>query len=84
MDKYVCRECDAHMQEDAIMWADNPFDPGDKITGCTNCKAVESLRRACDEKGCWRPVSCGTPTPYDGYRNTCGSHVPIKPTTDTK
>lgn len=32
---------------------------------------------ACDEKGCSKQRSCGTPTP-GGYRCTCGDHRPNK------
>jgi len=31
----------------------------------------------CDEPGCKKRISCGTPTP-DGYRSTCGDHAPRK------
>ena len=37
----------------------------------------------CDEPGCMRQISCGTPTPVGtygaastGYRRTCGEHRP--------
>ena len=29
----------------------------------------------CEWVGCFREAGCGTPTP-DGYRMTCGEHVP--------
>ena len=29
----------------------------------------------CDEPGCKKQISCGTPSP-DGYRNTCWGHKP--------
>jgi hypothetical protein len=29
----------------------------------------------CDEQGCKRRATCGTPTPA-GYRKTCGQHIP--------
>lgn len=42
---------------------------------CPECGTESGVHVACDKPQCWRPASCGTPTP-DGYRNTCGLHVP--------
>ena len=41
---------------------------------CIYCGA-ESDFVLCDEPECEREVTCGTPTP-DGYRSTCGEHMP--------
>jgi hypothetical protein len=71
--KWVCAECDWHGAH--YLTAPSPFDPEHTLIGCPHCKAVDSLRLACDEKDCWREVTCGTPT-ADGYLRTCGKHVP--------
>ena len=74
--KINCRECD--WQGDSktpALLAANPFDPADLVTGCPQCRSVNSLEACCDAPGCREPVSCGTPTP-DGYRSTCGNHRP--------
>jgi hypothetical protein len=39
--------------------------------------ALERSHLLCDVDGCEETSSCGTPTPQ-GYRWTCGFHVPIK------
>ena len=71
---YRCMECDWTCNGDFILTAKNPFDPsGDTITGCPNCKAIESFLPVCDVEGCHEPVSCGWPS-HGGYRQTCGRH----------
>jgi hypothetical protein len=61
--------------DDEILRAANPFDPEDDVCGCPRCKSVDSTVYACDEPGCWKDASCGTPTEA-GYRSTCGAHRP--------
>lgn len=55
--------------------APSPFDPTDILNGCPRCKGVDTLRTVCDENGCDRFATCGSPTP-DGYRQTCFEHGP--------
>jgi hypothetical protein len=76
--KQVCdgRHCDWHGTSDEVLRAKNPFDTEEEIWGCPKCKSIDSLYLACDEPGCWKMVSCGTPTP-SGYRSTCGKHRPV-------
>ena len=61
--------------EKDVLSAPNPFDPEDDLTGCPECKGVNTIVPACDEPGCWEEVTCGAPTP-SGYRQTCGKHRP--------
>jgi hypothetical protein len=75
MDKLLCEDCAWHGLQSEMLTAPNPFDATDTIHGCPKCKSVQSLLVACDEPGCWRETSCGTPTP-SGYRRTCGQHAP--------
>lgn len=58
-----------------MLHAPNPFEPESEITGCPGCKDIHTLTEACDEPGCWRDASVGTPTPT-GYRRTCFTHAP--------
>lgn len=44
---------------------------------CPMCRTPESFNHICDEPGCTRTVSCGTPIP-GGYRSTCHQHRPEK------
>jgi len=73
--KVICDECGWHGQEEEMLIAKNPFDESENVNGCPKCKSVDSMLVACDEPGCWKQTSCGTPTP-DGYRTTCGQHCP--------
>jgi hypothetical protein len=82
MAKCVCSyyRCNWHGDSDEVLRAKNPFDDSDDIEGCPKCKEIGSVVQACDEPGCWKEVTCGTPTP-DGYRSTCGEHSPKVPNT---
>ncbi len=71
----VCTACGWRGTDDDILSAPSPFEPQFTIYACPACKEIEQLRGCCDEPGCWEPDTCGTPTP-DGYRRTCGDHVP--------
>lgn len=73
--KQKCAMCDWCGSSDDVLKAPNPFDADDTLWFCPNCKAAECLYLACDEPGCNRETSCGTPTP-NGYRSTCGEHRP--------
>src|SRR5258708_14806255 len=42
---------------------------------CPACRLPENFVSLCDEPGCQREITCGTPTP-DGYRQTCHVHHP--------
>ena len=72
--KAVCKECGWRGKWSQLLEAPNPFDPeNDRITGCPNCREIESARVVCDEPNCWNEQTCGFPTP-DGYRMTCSKH----------
>lgn len=77
-DKRVCQDCHWRGVEGQVLSAPNPFaeDEVEQISGCPECRAVESMNVACDEPDCWRPVSCGTPVPGGKYRSTCYDHAP--------
>jgi hypothetical protein len=62
------------MQEEALS-APNPFDAEQLLLGCPKCKCTDLLFVACDEPGCWKPVSIGKLT-KNGYRRTCLEHWP--------
>lgn len=74
-DKLVCEECGWEGLTDDMLSAQNPWDATETITGCPVCKQPNCLVKVCDEPGCWRKVTCGTPV-KGGYRNTCGVHRP--------
>lgn len=74
-DKCVCEECGWQGSLGDQLHGVNPFDTEDKIYGCPRCKTIDRMYPVCDEPDCWKPVTCGSPTP-DGYRSTCGKHRP--------
>lgn len=73
--KAICTECGWVGMSSEILHATNPFDSACVVYGCPDCKNVNTVVSACDEPGCQEQSSCGTPT-ENGYRFTCGEHVP--------
>lgn len=77
--KFVCdRRCGWHGVRSALLSAPDPFNEGESLSACPKCRDISDLEIACDEPGCWEPVSCGFPSP-DGYRQTCGKHYQARP-----
>lgn len=74
-DRVKCKECHWKGKLTELLQAKNPFDSEYTITGCPECKSVDSTSIVCDEPGCWENISCGTPT-KNGYRSTCHKHAP--------
>lgn len=73
--KVICSDCGWIGDDAESLKADHPFSWGDTVTGCPECRGIDTLSGACDEPGCDRVSTCGTPTP-GGYRLTCGDHAP--------
>lgn len=75
--KCVCSEyrCNWHGMESEVLTAPDPFNQGETLYACPECRTVGSVVEACDEPECWAESSCGTPT-ESGYRRTCGKHRP--------
>lgn len=73
--KTVCHCCDWRGMASDLLRAPSPFDPTDELVACPNCKQLDELIVACDEDGCWREATCGTPVD-GGYRQTCFDHAP--------
>lgn len=72
-----CLNCRLVSDDAALLRAPNPFDPTDMLTGCPECKSVEGFAQVCDEPGCGREATCGSPV--DGvYRRTCFVHSGFK------
>lgn len=77
-DRYVCAECGWHGDQPARVSLTLDLGQGEEVSlvVCPQCRGIEStLSRACDEPGCAREASMGTPTPT-GYRSTCWDHRP--------
>ncbi len=75
MNFFICTGCDHKIADFELLSAPNPFNPEDTICGCPKCLCVGDFPGACDEPGCNKESSCGTPTP-NGYRRTCYPHKP--------
>ena len=77
--KVKCDElrCGWQGTTDELLTAPHPFMPNEHnhIDGCPKCRQCGTIIQVCDKPGCWNPASCGAPTP-DGYRSTCGNHMP--------
>ncbi len=80
MPKAVCemRACGWRGYFSQQLTAPDPFNEGQTLYACPGCRVIGTTIRACDHDGCWRPVTCGTPTPT-GYASTCYDHQPSKP-----
>jgi hypothetical protein len=73
--KITCQDCNWRGHESQALVAPNPFSEDEEIMGCPHCKAIGTFDYVCDQLNCWQLVSCGFPTD-DGYRSTCGEHMP--------
>ena len=73
MTRWRCSDCNWIGNDGELLSAPNPFYPDDTILGCPNCKQIGEFIELCDEPGCDRPATCGSPTP-SGYRRTCFDH----------
>jgi len=69
--RWICDEC-GHVTTTPLD-APHPFIEGERVDGCPSCQDCKTLSRACDEPGCRREATCGTPAP-GGYRRVCGDH----------
>lgn len=71
-----CPLCGFVLNEDERLQGPSPFDEHEVVYGCPRCREViVAFEYLCDEPGCVTVSSFGTPTD-NGYRYTCGRHVP--------
>jgi hypothetical protein len=78
--KVCCQErrCGWVGDSTELRYFNHPFQQDETVGVCPKCTTIEtSIWQACDELGCERTASCGTPT-LAGYRNTCYDHMPVK------
>lgn len=75
MTRYRCSRCEAVVNSDDLLIAQNPFNPTSLIDGCPKCLSPFDGRLLCDVDDCPREAGCGTPT-RSGYRQTCDVHRP--------
>lgn len=75
--RWKCEACGEVSDQDELLVAPNPFDPGDTIIGCPQCRSVEGFREACASMGCPHASTSGTPDLF-GYRYLwlCVEHSP--------
>jgi len=72
----LCTRCDDVFPEGKLLVALNPFDAGDRITGCPTCLQVESIVAVCQAPRCKARASSGNPMPGGGYELRCYDHRP--------
>lgn len=70
MEKFRCC-CGWHGTE--YLQAPNPFDPEDTVSGCPQCKAVDTIDVACAVPECWEATCQGMMTDV-GYKWLCRLH----------
>jgi hypothetical protein len=75
LSKVECKECHWQGQLSQVLKAENPFEPGQEIHGCPECRSPCSFEYCCEWHDCWKPASSGTPS-KDGYKHTCFDHRP--------
>ena len=73
--KFRCTECYWRGIGAEVLSADNPFDPGDSVSGCPKCNGINTMSMLCEQDGCWDEATCGNPSKR-GYMHTCGKHQP--------
>ena len=73
MIQWKCVECNEIIQDADVLHAPNPFNAEERLVGCPQCKAAESLLRACDRPGCTEGFTCAW-ADGDEYRVTCYQH----------
>ena len=75
--KFICESCCSIVFAEDRMWADNPFQPGDEISGCPQCNGVECFKTACQFDGCKNEGTGGYPG-GNGFRYfwACHKHAP--------
>ena len=75
-EKVTCEVCTWHGVLADLLHSSNPFDEGDTLAFCPECKSCGGIFiPACSEPGCWADTTCGTLT-AEGYRSTCDKHFP--------
>jgi hypothetical protein len=58
-----------------LLRAPDPFNEGEELVACPNCRSGDELTRACDIDGCWKEATCGTPVKdARRYVQVCGDH----------
>jgi predicted RNA-binding Zn-ribbon protein involved in translation (DUF1610 family) len=72
---FTCDNCGWRGNSVEILRCPSPFCADDEIMACPKCRRQDGLRTCCDNPGCTKPVTMGTPTPY-GYAMTCRFHQP--------
>ena len=76
--KFVCAywKCGFHGLKDSFLIAPDPFNEGDTLMACPECRSDDNVRLACDEQDCWKEATCGTPVNDERrYLNVCGEHI---------
>ena len=75
--RWRCNECNVDLRESQIIAFPDPEDSQNFWSICPNCRCAEGFTRLCDEPGCAREASCGTPVKDERrYVNTCHEHRP--------
>lgn len=72
---WKCNGCRKTFDAREILSKPSPFDEDDTLEACPRCLQVGGMKQLCEAEGCFDEANCGSPTP-DGYKFTCGKHLP--------
>lgn len=73
--KCRCKICRWTGRPEQRLCAPSPFDAGDRLYGCPNCKTADSFEWLCDVGDCQREATCGWSDGKGEYWRTCGEHM---------
>lgn len=78
--RWICSECSHICYDEFILKAANPFDGRENVSGCPECRSVDSFSCACMDVKCQLESSGGHPGAF-GFRyvRTCWNHSPSNP-----
>jgi hypothetical protein len=72
--KRICKSCGWYGLDSEVLTAISPFDPDDVISGCPQCKEINTIMLACWAQDCWEEVTMGAFTRDGTYQMLCSKH----------
>lgn len=58
-----------------LLRAPDPFNTGDELVACPECRQQDELYEGCEQDACWKEATCGGPAADGVYRRTCFEHA---------
>jgi len=73
MNEFMCKNRHCGWIGKEILRAPHPFDEGETLYFCPQCKDYENLIATCDMEGCDKEAVAGV-NAKDGYKRICSEH----------